>query len=132
MSALVATPLTPAYAAGAQQPPLAVIDAAIMQAVAAGDVERRDALMAMRAASALAEILGALPGGKPHGPVARDDDSTAGADARAGEQHAADDTTPHEDEKAAIQQEMMAEAGHARPDSIDWMRDGDERHVYDD
>ncbi len=60
MSDLSATPLTPAYAAGAQQPTLAVIDAAIMQAVAAGDIARRDALMARRAAIAIAEILGAL------------------------------------------------------------------------
>ncbi len=74
MSALSATPLTPAgaastvpaapaahtYTAGAQQPALAVIDAAIMQAVAAGDSARRDALMARRAAIAIAEILGAL------------------------------------------------------------------------
>jgi len=59
MSDLSATPLTPAYAAGAQQPTLAVIDAAIMQAVAAGDIARRDALMATRAAVAIAEILGA-------------------------------------------------------------------------
>jgi len=132
MSALVATPLTPAYAAGSQQPPLAVIDAAIMQAVAAGDVERRAALMATRAAIAIGEILAALPGVIPDGPVVVDEDSTAGADAREGEQHAADDTTPNEDEKAAIQQEMMAEAGHARPDSIDWMRDSDTRHFYDD
>jgi len=73
MSALSATPLTPAGgastvpaapvahadAAGAQQPALAVIDAAIMQAVAAGDIARRDALMARRAAIAIGEILGA-------------------------------------------------------------------------
>ncbi len=43
-----------------------------------------------------------------------------------------DDTTPDEDEEAALQQEMMAEAAHSRPDSIDFMRDGDMRHVYDD
>ena len=60
MTSLTATPLTPTYAAGAQQPALAVIDAAIMQAVAAGDIARRDALMARRAAIAIAEILGAL------------------------------------------------------------------------
>ncbi len=62
MSALSATTLTPAHAdaAGAQQPSLAVIDAAIMQAVAAGDEERRDALMARRAAIAIGEILAAL------------------------------------------------------------------------
>ena len=42
------------------------------------------------------------------------------------------DTTPDEEEETALQQEMMVEAGHARPDSIDWMRDGDERHFYDD
>ncbi len=59
MSALVATPLTPTYAAGAQQPALAVIDAAIMQAVAGCDIARRDALMATRAAIAIGEILGA-------------------------------------------------------------------------
>jgi len=69
-----ATPLTPAGgastvpaapaahtdAAGAQQPSLAVLDAAIMQAVAAGDSARRDALMATRAAVAIGGILGAL------------------------------------------------------------------------
>jgi len=74
MSDLSATPLTPAggastvpaapaahaYAAGAQQPSLAEIDAALMQAVAAGDSARRDALMATRAAVAIGEILGAL------------------------------------------------------------------------
>ena len=60
MSDLSATPLTPAYAAGAQQPSLAEIDAGIMQAVAAGDIARRDALMATRAAIAIGEILGAL------------------------------------------------------------------------
>jgi len=79
MSALSATPLTPAGAAstvpvapaapaahaaaagaaGAQQPPLAVIDAAIMQAIADNDEERRDGLMATRAAVAIGEILGA-------------------------------------------------------------------------
>jgi len=68
-------------AAGAQQPSLTVIDAAIMQAVAAGDIARRDALMAMRANSALAEILAACPGTMPHGPVACDDDSTDATDA---------------------------------------------------
>ncbi len=71
-----ATPLTPAYAAGAQQPALAVIDAALMQAVAAGDIARRDALMATRAAVAIGEILAALPGAIGHGAVAFDDDST--------------------------------------------------------
>ncbi len=80
MSALsAATPLTPAahaYAAGAQQPSLTVIDAAIMQAVAAGDIARRDALMSTRAAIAIGEILAALPGVMPDGPVAFDDDST--------------------------------------------------------
>jgi len=43
-----------------------------------------------------------------------------------------DDTTPDEDEEAALQREMIAEAGQARPDSIDWMRDGDTRHFYDE
>jgi len=70
MSDLSATPLTPAYAAGAQQPPLAVIDAAIMQAVAAGDSARRDALMATRAAVAIGEILGALTHAAPPTDVA--------------------------------------------------------------
>ncbi len=80
MSALSATPLTPAggasttvahtYAAGAQQPSLAVIDAAIMQAVAAGDTARRDALMTTRAASAIGGILAALPCPRPAGPGA--------------------------------------------------------------
>ena len=65
MSDLSATPLTPAYAAGAQQPTLAVIDAAIMQAVAAGDIARRDALVATRAAIAIGEILGALTDATP-------------------------------------------------------------------
>ncbi len=45
-----------------------------------------------------------------------------------------DDTTPDEvgDEEDAVQQEKMAEAGHTRPDTIDWMRDGDTRHFYDE
>jgi len=65
MSDLSATPITPtagawAYPAHAQMPSLPTIDAAIMQAVAAGDSARRDALMARRAAIAIAEILGAL------------------------------------------------------------------------
>lgn len=34
--------------------------------------------------------------------------------------------------EATIQREMMVEAGQQRPDSIDWMRDGDTRHFYDD
>lgn len=42
------------------------------------------------------------------------------------------DTTPDEDEEAALQHEMMEEAGRRRPDRIDWMRDGDTRHFYDD
>jgi len=37
-----------------------------------------------------------------------------------------------EDDEEDIQREMMEEAGRRRPDSIDWMRDGDTRHVYDD
>jgi len=57
------------YDAGAQQPPLAVIDAAIMQAVAAGDSARRDALMATRAAIEIGKILANLPGAMPAGPV---------------------------------------------------------------
>lgn len=44
------------------------------------------------------------------------------------------DTTPDEDadEEAALQQEMMEEASQRRPDAIDWMRDGDQQHYYDD
>jgi 8-oxo-dGTP pyrophosphatase MutT (NUDIX family) len=42
------------------------------------------------------------------------------------------DTTPDEDEEAALQREMMEEAGQRRPDGIDWMRDGDQRHYHDD
>ncbi len=45
---------------------------------------------------------------------------------------APDDRTPDEDEEVALQREMMVEAGHARLDSIDWARDGDTRHFYDD
>lgn len=37
-----------------------------------------------------------------------------------------------EADEAALDQEMMAEAKHARPDSIDWARDGDTRHWHDD
>ncbi len=86
MSDLSATPLTPAgaastadahaYDAGTQTPSLAVIDAAIMQAVAAGDIARRDALMARRAAVAIGEILAALPGVMSDGPVAFDENNT--------------------------------------------------------
>lgn len=70
MSTLSATPITPTagawdYSAHAQMPSLPTIDAAIMQAVAAGDEERRDALMARRAAVALGEILGALTDATP-------------------------------------------------------------------
>jgi len=50
-----------AAGAGAQTPSLATIDAAILQAVAAGDRERATALVATRAAVALGEILAALP-----------------------------------------------------------------------
>jgi len=32
----------------------------------------------------------------------------------------------------ALAQEMMQEAGERRPDSIDFMRDGDTTHYYDD
>jgi len=41
---------------------------------------------------------------------------------------------PHdeEDDEEGIQREMMEEAGRRRPDSIDWMRDGDTRHFYDE
>jgi hypothetical protein len=40
---------------------------------------------------------------------------------------------PHdEDDEEDIQREMMAEAGQQRPDSIDFMRDGDTRHFYND
>ncbi len=70
-----------AAGAGAQQPTLAVIDAAIMQAVAAGDSARRDALMATRAAIAIGEILAALPGVMSDGPVAFDENNTDRTDA---------------------------------------------------
>jgi len=65
------------YAAGSQTPTLAVIDAAILLAAAAGDSERRDALMALRAAVALAEILGTLPGAPTDSgdPATRDDNA---------------------------------------------------------
>ncbi len=61
------------YSAHAQMPSLAAIDAAIMRAVVAGDIEHRDALMATRAAVALAEILGTLPAAEAEA------DSAAGA-----------------------------------------------------